>query len=169
MQNSRVQTFSVATMNVIKYLMLLSACMISLGSFAVAPTDLNEEQGARYQHIIEELRCLVCQNQTIADSNAELAVDLRNRVHEQILAGKSDAEILDYMTDRYGDFVLYRPPMKAKTIALWVGPFVILFVALSGLWLFSRRSPKQLERSDDEQAADSNDSNIQSILDKLES
>ena len=77
-----------------------------------------------------ELRCLVCQNQTIADSNAELAVDLRNQVRKQLSEGKSDREILDYMVQRYGEFVLYRPPLSYKTIFLWAGPFALLFIAM---------------------------------------
>lgn len=77
-----------------------------------------------------ELRCLVCQNQTIADSNAELAVDLRNQVRKQISEGKSDQEILSYMVERYGDFVLYRPPFNYKTILLWAGPFLLLLIAM---------------------------------------
>ena len=77
-----------------------------------------------------ELRCLVCQNQTIADSNAELAVDLRNQVRKQLTEGKSDREILDYMVERYGEFVLYRPPFNYKTILLWAGPFLLLLIAM---------------------------------------
>jgi cytochrome c-type biogenesis protein CcmH len=77
-----------------------------------------------------ELRCLVCQNQTIADSNAELAVDLRNQVRKQLSEGKSDREILDYMVQRYGEFVLYRPPLSYKTILLWAGPFALLLIAI---------------------------------------
>ena len=77
-----------------------------------------------------ELRCLVCQNQTIADSNAELAVDLRNQVRKQLSEGKSDREILDYMVQRYGEFVLYRPPLSYKTILLWAGPFALVLIAM---------------------------------------
>jgi len=77
-----------------------------------------------------ELRCLVCQNQTIADSNAELAVDLRNQVRKQLSEGKSDREILDYMVQRYGEFVLYRPPFNYKTVLLWAGPFLLLLIAM---------------------------------------
>lgn len=82
-----------------------------------------------------ELRCLVCQNQTLADSNAPLAVDLRNQVREQLAAGKSDTEVVDYLVARYGDFVRYRPPLKAATVLLWAGPF--LFV-LAGFYLLIR-------------------------------
>ncbi len=90
-------------------------------------------QEARYKSLIDELRCLVCQNQNLADSNAELAQDLRRKTYEMIKAGKSDREILDYMVQRYGDFVLYRPPLKATTVALWVGPFVIFAVGVAVL------------------------------------
>ena len=73
-----------------------------------------------------ELRCLVCQNQTIADSNAPLAEDLRNRVREKMRQGSSDSQIIDFMVERYGDFVLYRPPVKATTLLLWFGPLLLL-------------------------------------------
>jgi cytochrome c-type biogenesis protein CcmH len=81
---------------------------------------------ARVKAIADELRCLVCQNQTIADSHAELAIDLRNQVIAQVRAGKTDAEILQYMVDRYGEFVLFRPRMSAGNVLLWAGPFVLL-------------------------------------------
>lgn len=94
------------------------------------------ENARRYRDLIRELRCLVCQNQNLADSNAELAADLRQITYEMIRAGKSDAEIIDFMVSRYGDFVLYRPPFKPETILLWAGPF--LFLA-AGLWLLLAR------------------------------
>lgn len=90
-------------------------------------------QEARYKNLIDELRCLVCQNQNLADSDAELAQDLRRKTYEMVKAGKGDQEILDYMVQRYGDFVLYRPPLKATTVALWVGPFVIFAVGVAVL------------------------------------
>jgi cytochrome c-type biogenesis protein CcmH len=93
----------------------------------------------RLMDLAEELRCLVCQNQSLADSNADLAVDLRNEVREQIQAGKSDAEIRAWLTQRYGDFVLYRPPVKATTLLLWVGPFVLLVGGVIGLFIALRR------------------------------
>lgn len=80
----------------------------------------------RLNRLAAELRCLVCQNQSLADSNAELAVDLKNQVRDMMRAGKSDDEIKTYLTDRYGDFVLYRPPMRTTTWLLWAGPFVLL-------------------------------------------
>ncbi|HYG55400.1 MAG TPA: cytochrome c-type biogenesis protein [Burkholderiales bacterium] len=94
----------------------------------------------RVAQLSNELRCLVCQNQTIADSNAPLAVDLREQIREQLKSGRSEREVLEFMTARYGDFVLYRPPLKATTLALWVGPFVLL---LAGAWILLRRVRKR--------------------------
>jgi cytochrome c-type biogenesis protein CcmH len=80
----------------------------------------------RVAALAHELRCLVCQNQTLADSNAPLAVDLRNQIREQLQKGASEREVTDFMVQRYGDFVLYRPPLKASTLLLWTGPFLLL-------------------------------------------
>jgi cytochrome c-type biogenesis protein CcmH len=97
---------------------------------------------ARVMRISAELRCLVCQNQTIADSHADLAQDLRNQVREMLRQGKSEAEILDYMTQRYGDFVLYRPPVKSTTTLLWYGPAALLIGGVAALILVLRRRSK---------------------------
>ena len=110
----------------------------------------------RVATLAQELRCLVCQNQTIADSNAPLAVDLRNQIREQAAAGRSDRDIIDFMVARYGDFVLYRPPFKATTLLLWLGPFVFLIGGLFFLirLLRRRRVPEpQLSVADRERAA----------------
>ncbi|MGV6826182.1 MAG: cytochrome c-type biogenesis protein [bacterium] len=88
-------------------------------------------QEQRYKALIAELRCLVCQNQNLAGSNAQLAQDLRRQTYEMVAAGKTEKEVVDYMVQRYGDFVLYRPPMRAKTLLLWIGPFVFLLVAVA--------------------------------------
>ena len=90
----------------------------------------------RVAGLAHELRCLVCQNQTLADSNAPLAVDLRNQIREQLKAGRSESDVREFMVARYGDFVLYKPPFKASTLALWIGPFVLLVL---GAWLLWRR------------------------------
>jgi cytochrome c-type biogenesis protein CcmH len=90
--------------------------------------------------LADELRCLVCQNQTLADSHAALAIDLKNRIREQLSAGRSDRQVLDFMVERYGDFVLYRPPLRASTALLWAGPFILLALALGGLALFLRKT-----------------------------
>lgn len=114
---------------------------VSLGAAAAeAPAvAADPKQEARMMALAAELRCLVCQNQTIADSHAGLALDLRQQIREQLAAGKSEAEIRDYMTQRYGDFVLYRPPFKASTALLWLGPALLMAGALGGLVLVLRR------------------------------
>lgn len=94
---------------------------------------------AKVMRLAEELRCLVCQNETIAASHADLAVDLRKQIRQQLQQGRSEQQILDFMVQRYGDFVLYRPPVKSSTWLLWGGPFVLLGVALLGLGLNIRR------------------------------
>jgi cytochrome c-type biogenesis protein CcmH len=97
----------------------------------------NEDLDKRVMDLSAELRCLVCQNQSIADSNADLAVDLRRQIREQLGSGKSERDVLDFMVQRYGDFVLYRPPLKASTVLLWSGPFLLLGL---GIFLLIRRT-----------------------------
>ena len=103
---------------------------------ALAPDPVAEK---RLQELSVELRCLVCQNQTIADSNAELAQDLRREIRDMIQAGKTNPEIIDFMVVRYGDFVLYRPPVKAITLLLWGGPIALLLFAIFALQRYLRR------------------------------
>lgn len=110
-------------MKILKIMILLIvACSLHAEIITVAP-----EYEERYQHILEELRCLVCQNQTLADSGSELANDLRVEVKEMLEQGSTDKEILKFMSDRYGDFVLYKPPVKPRTWLLWFGPFLLFF------------------------------------------
>jgi cytochrome c-type biogenesis protein CcmH len=97
------------------------------------PAVVNPELEKRVFALSDELRCLVCQNQTIADSNAELAVDLRNQVREKLEAGMTEKDVIAYMVERYGDFVLYRPPVKGTTWILWFGPFLLLIGGLGVL------------------------------------
>jgi len=97
----------------------------------------------RYKQLIAELRCLVCQNQNLADSNAELAVDLRRQTYEMVGRGASNEEVVSYMVERYGDFVLYRPPFRSSTALLWIGPFVILAVGVLVLLVFIRRRARE--------------------------
>ena len=100
----------------------------------------------RAVQLAEQLRCLVCQNQSIAESNAELAVDLRRQIREQIGQGRSDAEIVDFMVERYGDFVLYRPPFKATTLLLWFGPPLLLLLGIGVLIRYLRERRKRIEQ-----------------------
>ena len=104
-----------------------------------APTALDPVAHKRVVEVSEQLRCLVCQNQSIADSNAELAVDLRNQVIEQVKAGKTNQEIVDYMVERYGDFVLYKPPFKLSTAILWLGPVCLFLVGIIAFYINLRR------------------------------
>jgi len=98
----------------------------------------NATQEARYQKLTSELRCVVCQNQSLADSNAELAQDLRNLIRSMILEGKNDQAITGFLVERYGDFVLYTPPLKSTTYLLWLGPLGLLLIALGILVYFIR-------------------------------
>lgn len=99
----------------------------------------------RLQAISAELRCLVCQNETIAGSNADLAKDLRREIRTMIQAGQSDQQILDFMVTRYGDFVLYRPPLKGATVLLWVGPLLFLVIGIGALQFYLRRRNKIIQ------------------------
>ena len=124
-----------------KYLFI--ALLVSMGLSAqakVAPnTSADPALEARMMVIAEELRCLVCQNETIAASHADLAIDLKNQIRIKLNEGQSQKQILDFMVDRYGDFVLYRPPLKTTTVLLWLGPFTLLAIAVLTLVLNVRR------------------------------
>jgi len=109
------------------------------------PTDVDPLANKRAVALAEQLRCLVCQNQSIAESNAELAVDLRRQIREQIAEGRSDADINAYMVERYGDFVLYRPPVNGITLLLWFGPVVLLLTGIVALIRHVRSRRAQLD------------------------
>ena len=124
-------------------LFMLFVVLLQIGQSALAkeavPSAEDPVLEARMMRIAAELRCLVCQNQTIADSSAGLAVDLRNQVREMLARGENDKQIIDYMTARYGDFVLYRPPLKSTTALLWFGPAVFLLGGVITLFFVLRR------------------------------
>ena len=125
-----------------RLLILLAALLLAISPAAAKdaePIASDPALEARMMALATELRCLVCQNQTIADSHADLAVDLRNQIRDMIAKGQSDDQIRQYMTDRYGDFVLYKPPFKPATALLWVGPPALLVAALAALFLMLRR------------------------------
>jgi len=103
------------------------------------------QQQQRFESLTAELRCLVCQNQNLAESNAALATDLRNQIYQQVQHGLSDKQIVDYLVARYGDFILYRPPLNIETIGLWFGPFLILIMGVSYLIFYLQRNKKQRE------------------------
>jgi len=138
---------------------ILFCCLLPLGAVAKEAVPMAEDPVVeqRLNRLAEELRCLVCQNESLAGSRAELANDLRREIRDLIKAGKSDREIVDYLVERYGDFVRYRPPVKASTYLLWFGPFLLLAVGAGGLVMYLRRRRSRVgveERplSDDERA-----------------
>lgn len=141
--------------------LMLSLCFAMLTGAAqggeALPVAANPALEKRVMALSEELRCLVCQNQTIADSHAELAIDLKNQIREKLGQGMSDKDVLDYMVQRYGDFVLYRPPVKSATWLLWFGPFLLLTGGLFFLaFRLTRRPPEPelLPASDLQRAAE---------------
>jgi cytochrome c-type biogenesis protein CcmH len=117
--------------------LLAFLCGFAIGADAPVPVDVALEK--RVIKLAEELRCLVCQNQTIADSHADLAVDLKNQVREQLRQGKSEDDVIKYMVERYGDFVLYRPPVKGATFFLWFGPLILVLAGFAVLVVYLRK------------------------------
>jgi cytochrome c-type biogenesis protein CcmH len=138
----------------LRCLLPLLLALLAAGAQAkeAAPAATDPVLEARVMRIAIELRCLVCQNQTIADSNADLAVDLRRQVREMLQQGQSEQQILDFMTARYGDFVLYRPPVKSTTLLLWYGPATMAVLGIVILlWVLRRRSRMPAENFDPDQ------------------
>ena len=135
---------AVKVVTLLRRLLLALALALPLvaGAKEAAPASDDPVLEAKVMRIAAELRCLVCQNQTIADSHADLAIDLRNQVREMLRQGQSEAQILDYMTQRYGDFVLYRPPVKSTTTLLWYGPAALLIGGVLVLIVVLRRRSK---------------------------
>jgi cytochrome c-type biogenesis protein CcmH len=132
---SRITFSGTATLNAKPWLSLLLVAGLLFGApplrAAIEAYQFDDPvKEARYKHLIDKLRCLVCQNQNLADSNAELAQDLRQQTYEMVAQGKSEQEVIAFMVQRYGDFVLYRPPLKGSTLLLWGGPFLILAIGL---------------------------------------
>lgn len=125
------------------FLLLLCLVFLAFSGRLLAqeakPLAEDPELEKRVMNLSKELRCLVCQNETLADSRADLAVDLRNEIREQMKAGKSDKEIIAFLTARYGDFVLYRPPVRPTTYLLWFGPFLLLVIGMVILYKYLRQ------------------------------
>lgn len=129
-----------------KLLPALLFALVALSPMAFAavapPVAADPALEKRVTDLTQELRCLVCQNQTIADSHAELAIDLKNQVREKLAQGMTNQQVIDYMVQRYGDFVLYRPPLKSTTWLLWFGPLLLIICGLCMLgWRLMRRGP----------------------------
>jgi cytochrome c-type biogenesis protein CcmH len=131
----------------------VAARLVLLLLFCTGALAQNSDLDKRVAALAEELRCLVCQNQTLADSHAPLAVDLRNEIRDQLAKGASEREVREFMVARYGDFVLYRPPFKASTALLWGGPFLLLIAGAALLYrMLRRRRPPEPQLSADERA-----------------
>lgn len=140
---------------------LLLLLSFSLSHAAIVAFEFeNPEQEARFKRFSEELRCLVCQNQSLADSNAELALDLRQELYTMIKNNASDDEIVSFMVNRYGDFVLYRPPVNTATWFLWFGPFLLVVIGLFILFRVIRAFGKQ----QDTELTDEDQEKIQALL-----
>ncbi len=142
MVNRKQQT--VVHVLLIQVCVMLFVLLMPASSAHSAETVLkfdSDEQAALYLRLTEEFRCLKCQNQNLADSNADLAQDLRNEIYDAVINGQSRDEIADYLVARYGDFVLYRPPVKRVTYLLWFGPFVLLLFAIIGGWRLISSKP----------------------------
>jgi len=146
-----------------KWITILLLLLSSLQLQAAIETYQFEqaEHEQLYKQMIEELRCLVCQNQNLSASNAGLAKDLRQQTYEMVIKGQSQAQIVDYMTQRYGDFVLYRPPVKSSTALLWFGPFILLIVGILVL-IKTLSARKELA---DEPLSDEQQDHIKHLLD----
>lgn len=130
-----------------KFFLLLMLALPLAHAGEAQPTTDDVALEKRVMAVSQELRCLVCQNQTIADSHAELAIDLRNQVRDKLRQGMSEREIVDYMVARYGDFVLYRPLMKRSTWLLWFGPFLLLLLAFGVLIVKLRQRRKAMQQA----------------------
>lgn len=146
------------TINIMKVFVPFLMLMLSLSSASHSQSVFSEKpledpaQLAMFKELAAELRCLVCQNQNIADSNAPLAQDLRREIHTMISRGDTKSQIIDFMVQRYGEFVLYRPRFTTKTLVLWVGPFLLFLMGLGMLWMQSRK-PRAPVATDSESLA----------------
>ena len=138
---------------------LALAVVLSLAAYAPSATAKIEDryfntdaQETLYQTLVQELRCLVCQNQNLADSNAELAQDLRQKTYDMVISGKTRDDIVGYMVARYGDFVMYKPPLNTRTLVLWLGPFAFLLAGIGIAVVNLRKRSGTAELAEDESA-----------------
>lgn len=147
-----------------KWILLLSVFLVSpvLLAKEAVPMSMDPALEKKVNQISSELRCLVCQNQTIADSHAELAIDLKNQVREMVKTGQTQDQIVDYMVQRYGDFVRYRPAFKTTTMLLWAGPFLFLLVGLTMLVINLRKRTTTVK--DDENLSSEESNRLKELL-----
>lgn len=150
-----------------KVLILIFGLLLSLGAQATEIRQFDDPQKQQhYESLIKELRCLVCQNQSLADSDADLAKDLRDEVYSIIQSGKDEQEAVKFLVDRYGDFVLYRPPFKFITVLLWGGPLLLFGTGAYMLW---RQARRRADSSEGEPVLSAEERlRLQQLKDKLE-
>ena len=147
--------------------LFLCGLMLALNAHAIEIRQFDDPAKQQsYENLVKELRCLVCQNQSLADSDADLAKDLRTEVYNIIQSGKSEQEAIKFLVDRYGDFVLYNPPLKPATSLLWVGPFALLLVGLIYLGLLAKK--RNAERLTEPALTDEERQRLQALKKKLE-
>lgn len=151
--------YALTKLMIAKLVIALWALVISAAALAVDPLVFTDDAEAqRHQGLSEELRCLVCQNQSLADSDAPLAMDLRREVLDLMRSGMGDQEIKDYLVNRYTDFVLYRPRVNSSTYLLWFGPFLLVAIAL---WVLIRAIKRQQQLMNEEEQQDMNNNQEQ--------
>jgi cytochrome c-type biogenesis protein CcmH len=150
---------------------IVLACLLLIAAFSALAVEIRSfddpAKQAIYENLIKELRCLVCQNQSLADSDADLAKDLRDEVYGIIQSGKNEQEAAQFLVDRYGEFVLYRPPLKANTTLLWIGPFLILAV---GIVILARQAKRRSQTRSQEASLLSEEESrrLQQLKNKIE-
>lgn len=147
--------------------MLLMLCLAGTAHAAIDAYEFRDEaERQRYRTLVEELRCPKCQNQNIADSNAPIAMDLRREIFRMLEEGKSNEQIVDYLVDRYGDFVRYKPPVNAKTLLLWYGPVALLVLGFAVLAVILRRRRRGAEAQASNSLSEAERARLATLLDK---
>lgn len=146
---------------------LLALCLVGAAHAAIDAYEFRDEaERQRYRTLVEELRCPKCQNQNIADSNAPIAMDLRREIFRMLEEGKSNEQIVDYLVDRYGDFVRYKPPVNAKTLLLWYGPIALLVLGFAVLAVILRRRRRGSEAQASNSLSEAERARLATLLDK---
>ncbi|MCQ4256720.1 cytochrome c-type biogenesis protein [Stutzerimonas stutzeri] len=146
---------------------LLAFCLVGAAHAAIDAYEFRDEaERQRYRTLVEELRCPKCQNQNIADSNAPIAMDLRREIFRMLEEDKSNEQIVDYLVDRYGDFVRYKPPVNAKTLLLWYGPIALLVLGFVVLAVILRRRRRGSEAQASNSLSEAERARLATLLDK---
>lgn len=149
--------------------LLLTLCLLGSASAAIDAYEFkNEAERERYRTLVEELRCPKCQNQNIADSNAPIAMDLRREIYRMLEEGQSNEQIVDYLVARYGDFVLYKPPVNAKTLVLWYGPIVLLVIGFAVLAFILIRRRRASDKPASNTLTEAERERLATLLDRKE-